>query len=82
MISGRDADKALASGCQNGDESHMSKSYFMGMFKKYVGTGAVAYINQLRVQYACELLKTEGKNVSEIAFSSGFTNLSNFNRLL
>ena len=65
---------------QLANTAHMSKSYFMGTFKKQVGMGAINYINQLRIKSACELLRSKNQNVSEIAFSCGFTNLSNFNR--
>ena len=38
------------------------------------------YLLNVRVGYACKLL-TEGiMNISEIAYDSGFENLSNFNR--
>lgn len=59
---------------------HMSKSYFMGSFKKAVGQGAIEYLLHLRVNAACEALARTGKKVSEIAFSCGYGNLSNFNR--
>lgn len=60
--------------------SSLSKSYFMYCFRKYAGISAVEYINQLRIKTACELLNAGGKNISEIAYACGFTNLSNFNR--
>ncbi|MBR4555302.1 MAG: helix-turn-helix transcriptional regulator [Ruminococcus sp.] len=59
---------------------HLSKSYFMGSFKKETGVGAVEYITQLRLKLARELLKSTEKSVSDIAFECGYHNLSNFNR--
>ena len=65
---------------QLADISHVSKSYFMSCFKKAAGIGAIEYINQIRIKAVCELLKTENRNISELAFACGFTNLANFNR--
>jgi AraC-like DNA-binding protein len=59
---------------------HLSESYFMHQFRKYVGFSATAYISQFRINRACKLLMDTGKNVAEIAFECGFRNLSNFNR--
>lgn len=59
---------------------HLSKSYFMYCFKKAVGIGAIEYLSQLRINYACEQLITTNQSVSDISFLSGYTNLSNFNR--
>jgi AraC-like DNA-binding protein len=40
----------------------------------------VAYLNELRTGLACrELIETD-RSMSDIAFDSGFNNLSNFNR--
>ena len=60
--------------------SHLSKSYFMRIFKEAAGVGAMEYTNQLRIRKACELLLHSEKTVSEIAYECGFANLSNFNR--
>lgn len=65
---------------QLADISHLSKSYFMSCFKNAAGIGATRYINQIRINAVCELLRTDDRNVSELAFACGFTNLANFNR--
>jgi AraC-like DNA-binding protein len=65
---------------QLADTVHLSESYFMNQFRKYVGLSAVEYINQFRVNQACKDLIDTQKNISEIAFDCGFRNLSNFNR--
>lgn len=59
---------------------HLSKSYFMRIFKEIVGVGAVEYTNQLRIRKACKLLIQTEKTISEIGYECGFSNLSNFNR--
>ena len=58
----------------------LSESYFMSQFKKNVGFSAVEYILHYRINYACKLLTDTSHTVSEIAYESGFHNLSNFNR--
>lgn len=59
---------------------HLSKSYFMNCFKKAVGLGAIEHLTNLRINAACEALSDSEKLISEIAFSCGYSNLSNFNR--
>lgn len=60
--------------------AHLSKSYFMYCFKKVVGVSAMEYIIQLRIKYACDLLRNSTVPSLEVAFACGFQNLSNFNR--
>lgn len=59
---------------------HLSKSYFMSCFKKAAGIGAIEYLAQLRINAACRMLKDTTRSVSDIAYSCGYNNLSNFNR--
>lgn len=59
---------------------HLSKSYFMSCFKKAAGTGAIEYLTQLRINAACRMLTDTALPVSDIAYSCGYCNLSNFNR--
>lgn len=60
--------------------THLSRSYFMGCFRRAAGTGAMEYVNQVRTRAAVRLLETTRLGVSEIAYECGFRNLSNFNR--
>ena len=60
--------------------SHLSKSYFMSCFRKAVGISAIEYLSQLRLNAACESIAQGEERISQIAFSCGFGNLSNFNR--
>lgn len=60
--------------------SHLSKSYFMCLFRQVTGLSAIEYVNQIRIQAACKLLTKKDLRSSDIAFSCGFRNLSNFNR--
>ena len=60
--------------------AHMSSSYFMSCFKQNFGLGAIEYLNQVRIRSACDLLRNANRSISDIAFDTGFHNLSNFNR--
>lgn len=60
--------------------THLSVSAFSRFFKKSLGRTFSEYVNELRVGQACRLLIESDKSVAEIAFGSGFENLSNFNR--
>ena len=42
---------------QLADLTNLSKSYFMGCFKKAVGVGAIEHLTQLRINAACEACK-------------------------
>jgi AraC-like DNA-binding protein len=60
--------------------AHMTPTNFCTFFKNYYRLTFVEYLNKIRIGYACKLLGEGNKNVSEIAYESGFRNLSNFNR--
>ena len=59
---------------------HVSQSYFMALFKKNVGLSAIEYLLHCRINYACRQLISTNRKISEIAYDSGFSNQSNFNR--
>ncbi|MGN0607257.1 MAG: helix-turn-helix domain-containing protein [Oscillospiraceae bacterium] len=65
---------------QLADSVHLSQSYFMALFRKSVGFSAIEYILHYRINYACKRLTDTSENISDIAYDSGFRNLSNFNR--
>ncbi len=58
----------------------LTPSYFSRVFKEKTGTPVFEYINRLRVQKACRLLKRTEMSVIEIAFAVGYNNVSFFNR--
>lgn len=60
--------------------AHLSPSYFMSQFKKIVGFSAAEYIAHYRINFACKRLDDTEKLIADIAFESGYKNLSNFNR--
>ena len=54
--------------------------YIGRIFKKHTGLSFAEYLNQVRIQKACILLKTTDKKMIEIALSVGYENISYFNR--
>ena len=59
----------------------LSPSAFSRSFRRHTGQSLVKYVNRLRINLACQLLmgKDEMK-ITDVCFSSGFNNISNFNR--
>jgi len=60
--------------------TNMSNTSFYATFKRTYRMSFKDYLVNIRVGYACKLLTDKSKNISEIAFDSGFENISNFNR--
>lgn len=59
---------------------HMTPSSFSRYFRKRTHKTFVEYLNEVRVGYSCKLLMENEYNVSEIAYESGFENISHFNK--
>jgi AraC-like DNA-binding protein len=59
---------------------HLSEGAFSRFFRLHTGKTFPGFVNELRVGRACRLLTETEKNVTQVAFECGFTNLSNFNR--
>jgi AraC-like DNA-binding protein len=60
--------------------SNMSRTTFFIAFKRTYGMTCKKYLLRLKVGYACRLLGEGRMNISQIAYESGFENMSNFNR--
>lgn len=60
------------------EEAHMSKSYFLRLFRRYLGTTPYNYLVNYRITQAKELLVLTDHTVSEIAREVGFGDASNF----
>jgi AraC-like DNA-binding protein len=60
--------------------TNLSYASFYNYFRRNYKVPFKEYLLHIRVDYACKLLKDETLNISEIAYSCGFENLSNFNR--
>lgn len=50
------------------------------LFKQIFGRGMFDYYQFIRMKEAGRLLKENGRNVSEVGYDLGFTNLSHFSR--
>ena len=59
---------------------HLSEGAFSRFFRTHTGKTFPEFVNELRIGRACRLLTETEKNITEVAFACGFTNLSNFNR--
>ncbi len=58
----------------------ISKSYFANLFKRYTNTTFVAFLTAERIKHAQMLFRNQDTHIIDIAFESGFTSLSAFNR--
>lgn len=61
-------------------ELHLSKYYISHMFKERMNISFLTFLNGMRVEHACNLLK-KGTRITDAAFSSGFSSLRTFNRI-
>jgi len=58
----------------------LSPAAFSRFFHKRMGKTFEAYVIEVRIGHACRRLIEEDATVAEIAYATGFNNLSNFNR--
>ena len=59
---------------------NMSESAFSRYFMKTTGNRFSEFVSRIRLGRACVMLYETDKNISTIAFASGYNNLANFNR--
>ena len=59
----------------------MNKSAFCTFFKQSIGKTFITYLNEYRIELACQLLKQENISISEICYHVGFTDIPYFNRV-
>ena len=63
------------------NKANMTKTAFCKYFKKRTNKTYFAFLNELRIENACKMLTANTDNsIAEIAYQSGFNNISNFNR--
>jgi AraC-like DNA-binding protein len=60
--------------------ARMSPFAFSRYFKRNCGAGFVEYLNRVRTNKACYLLRETDYQINEIAAECGFTSMSNFNK--
>lgn len=63
------------------DSGGMSISTCCRLFKKYLRSSPISYLNKYRLEIGCQLLKESEASIAEIASSCGFNQQSYFNRL-
>ncbi|GAA5222474.1 AraC family transcriptional regulator [Membranihabitans marinus] len=59
---------------------NMTKTSFCRFFKERTNKSFIQYVNEIRIGYACKLLLEGELSISQVAFDSGFENISYFNR--
>lgn len=65
---------------QAASEAAMSVSSFSRFFRRTTGKAFHAYLNEVRMSRACQLLIQTDRTVADIAEATGFHNVSGFNR--
>ena len=60
--------------------ANMSGYYFCKMFRRATGLNFTDYLSRVRVEKAKSLLLNPNVRVSEVAFDTGFSSITNFNR--
>jgi len=63
------------------DAVHTSSFYFSRMFKQVTGHTFTEYLAKARIERAKQLMRDQNKNITQIAYESGFQSLSQFNRV-
>ena len=58
----------------------MSETHFRRLFESFINMPPMEYVNLIRVQKACELMKKSNESMDLIAQKCGFTTPSTFNR--
>lgn len=66
---------------QVADELGLTPNYLSSEFKAYTGVNFTDYITRLRMNSACELLKTPGMSVKRTASELGYTSWRYFSKL-
>lgn len=60
--------------------SNLSIPAFCRYFKIHTRKTFISYVNEVRINAACQLLMEQQDSIGQIAYKVGFNNLSNFNR--
>ncbi len=61
--------------------SDKTKEHLSRELKKHYNTTISAYVNELRISYAAELLEKSNLQIIELMYESGYENVSYFNRV-
>lgn len=58
----------------------LSRSQFSYFFKLHTGKTYIQFLNELRIENACMLLRNDNQTIEQICYEVGFKNVSNFVR--
>lgn len=58
----------------------LSRATLCRRFRRYTGRTVIEFLNGVRIDHACRLLVDSSTSINQVAFQSGFRNLSHFNR--
>ncbi|MCL2843653.1 MAG: AraC family transcriptional regulator [Oscillospiraceae bacterium] len=59
---------------------HLSETHFRRLFSQAINMSPQTYINRIRIDAACKLLRTTNEAIGEIAVKCGFVTISSLNR--
>lgn len=59
---------------------HMSETHFRRIFEAYMNMSPMDYINLIRIQKACDIMKKSNDSMDVVAQKVGFSTTSTFNR--
>ncbi len=62
------------------DQCNVSETHFRRIFEEYINMSPMDYVNLIRIQMACELMKKTDDSMDVIAQKCGFATTSTFNR--
>lgn len=60
--------------------ANLSLSQFCRYFKLHTRKTYIQYLNELRIEHACSLLRKKDLSIAQVCYETGFQNLSHFNR--
>lgn len=62
------------------DVCNMSETHFRRLFEEYINMSPMDYVNLIRIQKACDIMKKSDASMDEVAVQCGFATTSTFNR--
>lgn len=74
----KDSSLSIKQVCQ---EAQISETYFRKLFSEYYKKNPITYINELRIEYARNLIAS-GVTIEQSAYSSGFNDSKYFSRIV
>lgn len=59
---------------------YVSETHLRRLFNNHMRIGVLEYINLIRINKACEIMRHSNDSIASIAYSCGFSSLTTFNR--